>query len=627
MELIIRITSYHRLTPDQTSEYQFHPDKGGSIGRSSNSDWLINDAERIVSGQHATISFRDNNFFITDTSTNGLYINGSSSPLGRGNSTKLSPGDTLKMGEYEFEIELKNPESQDDDNCYPPIENNSHSFGFDSANSNNNDNNHIPDDFFSGNEKNISEPTPSVKLIDFGNEDDYFNPPEIQPKAPEQTPPPPPPSNNNDNVIIPDDWNADSFNTPFSSASNDDYNQPSSPNGLSTPENTSSPASENQIPDDFLAPQNTPESNSGNKIPDNFLAPQNTPESISENREQENQPPNNVIQPDWNNNSTGVIDQNQIKEQNLQNEEKEIVPEDFGKMVSESVNKTESSDRIEPNNLNEINDQNINIESEAKTPESINNENIIRQPSEQPIQPPPITEHQPHATETPITSEPLKTDREKQPSSISAVKTSKPAEQKNHTYSSQSSDSELVSALIDGLGINKEDFEEVISPDFMRKSGEMLKDTIQGLIEILRSRSSLKSEFRASQTTIRPVENNPLKFAPTFEDAMYNLFVRTTASYLAPIDSVNEAIDDIKIHQVAMLAGFQGALKGLLEKFSPENIIEEADKSTFSQKSKYWEHFCKVYKEIQTDAEDNIQKLLGEEFTSAYEKQCSHMSD
>ncbi len=186
---------------------------------------------------------------------------------------------------------------------------------------------------------------------------------------------------------------------------------------------------------------------------------------------------------------------------------------------------------------------------------------------------------------------------------------------------STTSDSLLINALIRGLGINREALQSTVNEQFMENTGCMLKETIQGLIEILRARTSLKSEFRASQTTIRPAENNPLKFSPTFDDAMFNMFIKTGQSYLQPVEAVQEAVDDIKAHQLAVMAGFQGALLSLLDKFSPENIISDSGKSTFNKKAKYWDQYVDVFNGVKQEAEDNIQKLLGEEFTKAYEEQ------
>ncbi|MCW8856427.1 MAG: FHA domain-containing protein, partial [Kangiella sp.] len=68
-QLTLRITSFHRLTPDQVATKTFDR-VGGVIGRSADSDWILPDPEKIVSSTHAVISFEAGGYSVTDYSTN-----------------------------------------------------------------------------------------------------------------------------------------------------------------------------------------------------------------------------------------------------------------------------------------------------------------------------------------------------------------------------------------------------------------------------------------------------------------------------------------------------------------------------------------------------------------------------
>lgn len=46
---------------------------GGVIGRSETCDWCIPDPKQQVSGQHASVSFQNGQFYLTDTSRNGTW--------------------------------------------------------------------------------------------------------------------------------------------------------------------------------------------------------------------------------------------------------------------------------------------------------------------------------------------------------------------------------------------------------------------------------------------------------------------------------------------------------------------------------------------------------------------------
>src|SRR4029450_3307661 len=95
---------------------------------------------------------------------------------------------------------------------------------------------------------------------------------------------------------------------------------------------------------------------------------------------------------------------------------------------------------------------------------------------------------------------------------------------------------------------------------------------VQGLMGVLQSRTQIKSQFRLSMTSIRPVENNPLKFSRTPEDALQSLFTRENPGYMTATEAFREAFDDISFHQIAMLAGVRGAYGAMLASLHPNQL-------------------------------------------------------
>src|SRR5438105_3006248 len=71
-----------------------------TIGRSEINDWVLPDP--YLSGRHCVITYRGGEYWITDTSSNGVFVNGAPNPLGRGSSLPLHDGDRFKIGEYEI---------------------------------------------------------------------------------------------------------------------------------------------------------------------------------------------------------------------------------------------------------------------------------------------------------------------------------------------------------------------------------------------------------------------------------------------------------------------------------------------------------------------------------------------
>ena len=106
MKLRLSISNKNLLMDNQEHEHVF-TELGGSIGRNPLNDWVICDHKRFISGKHAEIFFRDNSFFLTDTSTNGVYLNDGPEPIGNGNSIPLSQNDHLTFGELNVSVNIE----------------------------------------------------------------------------------------------------------------------------------------------------------------------------------------------------------------------------------------------------------------------------------------------------------------------------------------------------------------------------------------------------------------------------------------------------------------------------------------------------------------------------------------
>lgn len=82
------------------------------IGRSADADWQIDDPEMFVSRAHCRITGGPDGYFVTDTSSSGLFINDSDSPLGAGTSVRLQNGMRLRLGDYTVCVDLQTPVAQ-----------------------------------------------------------------------------------------------------------------------------------------------------------------------------------------------------------------------------------------------------------------------------------------------------------------------------------------------------------------------------------------------------------------------------------------------------------------------------------------------------------------------------------
>lgn len=162
--------------------------------------------------------------------------------------------------------------------------------------------------------------------------------------------------------------------------------------------------------------------------------------------------------------------------------------------------------------------------------------------------------------------------------------------------------------------------------------GQIMHVVVQGTVDVLRARAQIKDQFRVPATMLKPVENNPLKFSINAQDALQNLFTKNNPGYQTPVDAFVESFEDIKAHQLAMIAGMRAAYESMLEYFNPDDLAAEFDRSlkrsvlgSVLNKTKYWELYEDLYKSTAGDADASFHKLFGDEFARAYEDQMQRL--
>jgi type VI secretion system protein ImpI len=183
--------------------------------------------------------------------------------------------------------------------------------------------------------------------------------------------------------------------------------------------------------------------------------------------------------------------------------------------------------------------------------------------------------------------------------------------------------------LLSALGLDARD----VAPDVAAQLGAIVRVVVQGMIEVLRARSEVKSNFRMPMTSVRVAENNPLKFSLDADDALHNLFVKHNPGYLGAVEAFREGFEDIAFHELAMLAGIRAAYQSMVAKFSPAHLEEtyagnlrRTSVLPIGGRTKLWDMYCAQFGNIEKDSEASFQLLFGEEFAKAYHKQLDRLS-
>ncbi|UXA53271.1 type VI secretion system-associated FHA domain protein TagH [Xanthomonas prunicola] len=145
-----------------------------------------------------------------------------------------------------------------------------------------------------------------------------------------------------------------------------------------------------------------------------------------------------------------------------------------------------------------------------------------------------------------------------------------------------------------------------------------------GLMDVLRARAELKNSLRLPVTLIQRTENNPLKFAATVDEAVARLLAPPGPGYLTGAAAIEEAMEDIGRHQLALLAGMRAAFEHVFTQFDPARFAADTAGSALgSWGNRPWRRYAQHYRELLGDPDERFRRLFGEEFARAYEQQLA----
>jgi len=84
------------------------------VGRDAGNNWVIEDELKQISRTHFIIEYINNVFTIIDVSSNGVSLNSSQQPIGRGKSSVLSHGDIISLSGIKIRASIFEGASKDD---------------------------------------------------------------------------------------------------------------------------------------------------------------------------------------------------------------------------------------------------------------------------------------------------------------------------------------------------------------------------------------------------------------------------------------------------------------------------------------------------------------------------------
>jgi len=204
----------------------------------------------------------------------------------------------------------------------------------------------------------------------------------------------------------------------------------------------------------------------------------------------------------------------------------------------------------------------------------------------------------------------------------------RPLPVRRHTDTTGLSGEQLFEEFLNGLGVDRAELHPAADPgEIMLNVGQVMRELVAGVVELMISRANLKSMFKLDQTTVLPRHNNPLKLSENIQATLKQLLVGREGEYLGPIDSVREVCRDLKFHHDALAEGMSTAFLEIMDKFDPAELQQSFDSSLNRKplfdalaRMKYWQLYCEFYPEMTVSGAAGLPQQFGEEFLHAYEK-------
>ena len=192
---------------------------------------------------------------------------------------------------------------------------------------------------------------------------------------------------------------------------------------------------------------------------------------------------------------------------------------------------------------------------------------------------------------------------------------------------------EALRIFLEGAGMPHQEISAAQSERLLRDCGTVLRAAVEGLMMLLLARSEMRKEFEAEERTmVAARDNNPLKLMADPHEAMQFLLDPTdrTDGFLDPIRAIGDACEDLRAHELALMAGMRAAILGALRRLDPQGLEKTFENSPrgFSfggRKGKLWELFVAQQQRLSQDAQEDFNKVFGRDFMAAYQAQLRRL--
>lgn len=185
------------------------------------------------------------------------------------------------------------------------------------------------------------------------------------------------------------------------------------------------------------------------------------------------------------------------------------------------------------------------------------------------------------------------------------------------------SDGTLLEAFCAGARLDASAFAGEDPAEVMRRLGEVYQQMVLGLGDLMSERTTVKTEYRMSRTTVSAEGNNPFKWAPAQRVATDLLRPRGDG-FLAGPAAVKASFEDLKKHLLCTMAGLRAAVSASIDGLAPKEaearlngrstMLKNRDAMAFAE-------YGQLHAEFGRQANSDPDSPVNRAFRAAYERQ------
>ncbi len=186
----------------------------------------------------------------------------------------------------------------------------------------------------------------------------------------------------------------------------------------------------------------------------------------------------------------------------------------------------------------------------------------------------------------------------------------------------------LLAAFLEGAGLPADTLAGLDTAAAFHEIGQLVRAAVEGVRDIMSTRALVKSEFRVDQTVLRRSENNQVKFAPDTQRCLAAMVGAAPPGFLPGSAAMQQSMDDIKAHELALVAALNSVFADMGQQLDPEAIMRRAKQDTgfatmlpYAREARCWAIFMETYRLLQESGAANTGGSLLAPLAQAYARQ------